>query len=351
MELSSVDTKALTVVLVFQDNERAEVVSEMLQEVPSCRFYVRILSPDEAVSDARANRGIDVAVVDLSPSRACGLDVVSSLKSTCPWLPVVTWSDSEDDLDDETLRRGAQEHMIRADVSPESLKRGLLRAIQRSRLEESRGEALPVRSSVQMAAVGLLDRLSMGIIMTERDGRVRLVNELARGVVEAKDGLIIDRAGIIRANSIDQTHALHAMIRLCTDGAPGESVPVDGTLGISLSRPSGKPPLLLLAAPVGKQYSGVVLFVTDPDQPLVIMPETLVSLYGLSLAESRLVLGLVAGKQIETVSEESGTSIHTLRTQLKSVFRKTGTRRQSEVVKLVLTGPAAMQGNYTPERR
>ena len=352
MELSGGDTKVIGVVLVFQNNESAGAVSEVLQGVPSRRFSVRVVAPEEAVSAVSTDDAVDVVVVDVSPPVERGLNVVSSLKSANPGLPVVTWSDAgEDDLDDETLRRGAQEHMIGADISSESLVRGLLRAIQRSRLEGASADAPSSLSSVQMAAVGLLDRLSMGIIMADRDGRVRLVNRVARRLIEEKDGLNIDRAGIIRANTADQTHALHDLIRMCAgENAPEleRNMDADGNLGISLNRPSGKPPFSLLAAPVGAQRPGAVLFVTDPDQPLAIAPETLVSLYGLTLAESRLVLGLVAGKQIENMSEELGTSIHTLRTQLKSIFRKTGAKRQTEVVKLILTGPAAIQGSYAP---
>ena len=102
-----------------------------------------------------------------------------------------------------------------------------------------------------------------------------------------------------------------------------------------------------MTAPVGAQKPGAVLFVSDPEQPLEIRPGILVSLYALTPAEERLVFGLVAGKQIEDLSDELGTSAHTLRSQLKSIFRKTGTKRQTEVIKLVLTGPAAVQDGVT----
>ena len=36
-------------------------------------------------------------------------------------------------------------------------------------------------------------------------------------------------------------------------------------------------------------------------------------------------------------------SIHTVRSQLKQIFRKTSTNRQAELVKLLLTGPAAIR--------
>ena len=42
------------------------------------------------------------------------------------------------------------------------------------------------------------------------------------------------------------------------------------------------------------------------------------------------------------VQEELRRSLESVRSQLKRIYRKTGTTRQSELVKLVLVGPAAL---------
>ena len=59
---------------------------------------------------------------------------------------------------------------------------------------------------------------------------------------------------------------------------------------------------------------------------------------------------LSEGKRLETFAEEAGVTTHTVRHQLKQIFRKTETTRQSELIKLVLTGPAAIRAQVaTPE--
>ncbi len=59
---------------------------------------------------------------------------------------------------------------------------------------------------------------------------------------------------------------------------------------------------------------------------------------------------LSEGKRLETFAEEAGVTTHTVRHQLKQIFRKTDTTRQSELIKLVLTGPAAIRAQTaTPE--
>jgi DNA-binding CsgD family transcriptional regulator len=45
---------------------------------------------------------------------------------------------------------------------------------------------------------------------------------------------------------------------------------------------------------------------------------------------------------LETYAGRADCSLESARSLLKRIFRKTGTSRQSELVKLVLAGPAAM---------
>lgn len=56
---------------------------------------------------------------------------------------------------------------------------------------------------------------------------------------------------------------------------------------------------------------------------------------GLTAAEARLAAKLVQGLQIADAAESLGISTHTARTQLKSIFAKTGARRQSELLHLL----------------
>ncbi|MDB1123207.1 alpha/beta fold hydrolase [Vibrio algarum] len=58
--------------------------------------------------------------------------------------------------------------------------------------------------------------------------------------------------------------------------------------------------------------------------------------YELTKAEQKLVENLAHNKTLNEISESHGVSINTIRTQLKSVFQKTGCHRQSELMKLVL---------------
>ena len=62
-------------------------------------------------------------------------------------------------------------------------------------------------------------------------------------------------------------------------------------------------------------------------------------LYDLSPAELRVASALLSGKSPEEYAQEAGVTMNTVRSQLKNLFRKTGTRRQSELVAMLSRVP------------
>jgi len=58
--------------------------------------------------------------------------------------------------------------------------------------------------------------------------------------------------------------------------------------------------------------------------------------FDLTPAEVRLVVDLVMGTSLKSSAKARGVSYETVRRQIKSVFRKTGTHRQSELVLTVI---------------
>jgi DNA-binding CsgD family transcriptional regulator len=60
------------------------------------------------------------------------------------------------------------------------------------------------------------------------------------------------------------------------------------------------------------------------------------SRFDLTPAEARLVVHLVTGTSLKSSAKVFGVSYETVRRQVKSVFHKTGTHRQSELVLTVI---------------
>jgi DNA-binding CsgD family transcriptional regulator len=78
-----------------------------------------------------------------------------------------------------------------------------------------------------------------------------------------------------------------------------------------------------------------VLFIIDPDRNPVPSEKLLQTLYHLTPAEIRVCTHLLEGKSLVDAAELVGISINTAKTHLKSAFSKTGTARQSQLIKLL----------------
>ncbi|RZI95373.1 MAG: helix-turn-helix transcriptional regulator [Rubrivivax sp.] len=104
-------------------------------------------------------------------------------------------------------------------------------------------------------------------------------------------------------------------------------------------------PLVLMLAPLrlrnaARLHGAALLFVFDPEATPSITADTVRQLFGLSKREAEVAAALCSGRTLDELAAERGTSINTVRTQLKSVFNKTGTSRQADLVSLLLASPA-----------
>jgi len=106
-------------------------------------------------------------------------------------------------------------------------------------------------------------------------------------------------------------------------------------------RREAKPPILIRVYPIGGPARGpfmgarVLLVIQDLARKPLATRDDLQKAFGLSPAEARLAAQIAAGISIEKAAEILGIARETARNQLKSVFAKTDTHRQSELVALL----------------
>jgi DNA-binding CsgD family transcriptional regulator len=176
-------------------------------------------------------------------------------------------------------------------------------------------------------------------------GRVIEMNCAAEEIVARHDGLYLDANRLAAMHNSDDS-GLNALIASAAASHGGaDEAPPGGT--IALSRPSGKRPLSVLVFPVstslpalGCERPAAVVFVGDPERSPEPVPDRLRRLYGLTRCEARLAAHIAAGRCLDDTAEQMGITRETARTHLKRVFAKTDTRRQGELVALLLCGPA-----------
>jgi DNA-binding CsgD family transcriptional regulator len=84
-----------------------------------------------------------------------------------------------------------------------------------------------------------------------------------------------------------------------------------------------------------------MLLVTDPESSFNFPDDALHMLYHFTPAETEIANGLLMGYSAEEIACLRRVSTATVRQQIKSILDKTGTRRQTEMVRLLMTWPHA----------
>jgi DNA-binding CsgD family transcriptional regulator/PAS domain-containing protein len=185
-----------------------------------------------------------------------------------------------------------------------------------------------------------MDHLRCGLIIADAQGNVQWLNRSAEQRL-AGSGVLKMRGEQLFASSSDAT--LNLLKQIANAAGAGDVV----AAGRYLTLGQGAQRLHLALQPLvpSDGYTGgsssVLIVVTEVGQGESIPTAALVSMYGLTPAESRLVDALIGGYTLEQYAQHRGISLGTVRGQLKLVLSKTGATRQSELVRMVLTSAAA----------
>ena len=171
----------------------------------------------------------------------------------------------------------------------------------------------------------------IGCIFFDRKGRVTLANPKAERLLSG-DIRIVN--GVVKALYPAETAAFQRMLGAVISG----TISQERTGGdfISLSR-NGMRPLIVRFQKLGEQLSDLfsqayaMALIEDPGEELQQKPEKLATLFGLTPAEARIALPLARGTGAVDIASQSGLAYETVRSHIRSIFRKTGTGRQSEL--------------------
>lgn len=192
-----------------------------------------------------------------------------------------------------------------------------------------------------------LDRLVIGLILYDRNARVVYINPTAKSIIKSHPALAPKDEGLL-LNSVKDNKNLHQTILDTASIEPEDSWKQSVAIGIT--HPDVVAPLPLLVTPMHAHlltsdldYEGarVAVFLSDPNLQQPISVSNLVSVYKLTPSEAQVAISIANGHSIDDIARTSHHSAHTIRSQLKSTFKKTGVSRQSELIKLLLTGPFA----------
>ena len=179
----------------------------------------------------------------------------------------------------------------------------------------------------------ILDRLALGIVTLNAQGLVLERNQAASRMMESGNGLFLAHGKI-------GTRGMEAMVRL--EKAVAAVLAGGAERPVAIPREK-RPALTVIIAPVAvdrKKLAGsaarAIMFISDPDAVPDQAGARIAALYGLTKSEADVAEAIAAGKPVEQLAVERGTTIHTVRTQIKTMMNKIGASRQSDVVRAVL---------------
>lgn len=120
---------------------------------------------------------------------------------------------------------------------------------------------------------------------------------------------------------------------------------IEGDGILRIARPSGRSDLICRVTPLNLPQASLptidvreaaCVFVNDPDTAVRVPRDMLISLFGLTAREAQLAELLASGLGLDAAAEQLGITRESARTYLKRVLGKTRTRRQSELVSLLV---------------
>lgn len=187
--------------------------------------------------------------------------------------------------------------------------------------------------SEREALHNLLDSLNTGAILLNEDGRILIANHYARQLLSNDAPIHVDGDGILyltpEACNLKLLRILDRFRKTAPDLQPAaEFVPAGDRFQCRLHiHPC-------LSAEGGRRKAMVHIF--DRRPAALIERHVVRELFSLSPTEEKVALKLAAGLSLAEVGASLHISLHTVRSHLRNLFRKTGTTHQAALVSAVL---------------
>lgn len=197
----------------------------------------------------------------------------------------------------------------------------------------------------------LVNKLRQPVILMAPGGEVMHANEAAHEMlrstrlVEIAEGRLRLPAGQLE-DLLRQCGAWEQEIKAGAAGAPGAD-PARGqfrSLRLASGRSESVYAFFTLLSPQEAMGSFglrpvVMLMFYHPESAPAIDTSLLYAVFGLSPAEARIAALLAEGLSLKQIAQAQGTRHDTVRKQLQSIYQKTSTNRQPELIRLLLHLP------------
>ncbi|WP_176593848.1 helix-turn-helix transcriptional regulator [Sphingobium sp. EM0848] len=198
-----------------------------------------------------------------------------------------------------------------------------------------------------LMSTAALETSGIGVILATPDGTMLMTNAIADAILAEGAGMGLSRGKLKATNPEDTARLLTELRKMAAEQQAEADWRVYAPL--ALQRPGSVLPLTVIIRP-GPAFHPLrnplqrtaLLILRDPEHRPIIPASTLSHLFGLTPAEALLASEMARGASVEEAANHIGISRNTARSQLQSVFLKTGTNRQGELVRMLLSSAASL---------
>ena len=194
-----------------------------------------------------------------------------------------------------------------------------------------------------------ISRLSVATLVLDESGSVLRINPVAQGILATGDGLKLV-GGRLEATYPSDNRELQRLIR----GAFGQDT-LKTAEAMSVTRPSGQVNLGLVVEPIPsmdwadeKGKPAALVYIRDAASKSLASEVVTKQLFNLTKAETALAMELANGLSLEDAAQLLSIRRNTARAHLRSIFSKTGVRRQTELVRILLNSVVALGKPQAP---
>jgi DNA-binding CsgD family transcriptional regulator len=210
-------------------------------------------------------------------------------------------------------------------------------------------DALNLRTIRSKALEITLEALIFGVYLVDRKGRILFMNSAGDRQVRTSDALRIGNSRLAPIDPAAHARFSEAITKATVDDEadtqsyeiatlvlPGEdSVGLLATI-LPLTRGERRD----LSSTPG---AAAVVFVQDPITETSLSGEGFAQLYGLTPSELRVVLAMLPGLSANEAANKMGISETTVKTHLHRIHAKTGTSKQTELMRLFMRSVLPLQ--------
>lgn len=172
----------------------------------------------------------------------------------------------------------------------------------------------------------ILGRIGCGAVSVDGAGHITSSNRIAETIIS-------DFIGNNIAKDIEMRDGLKALL-----SSSGHRFRVDAESWIVVPR-KGRKSIVVYSIPTGMyrdEYISAVIVILDMEKTPDPNVEVLQKVFNLTSAEAKIAMLIMDGKTPNEIANIRQISLWTVRTQLASIYNKTKTRRQSELVSLLI---------------